>query len=594
MLTGTRCRSLVIASAGLLACATEPTPAATPLALETATPPDATPPGPGLEARLLAFAEQADAALGPEDLAAAAAAGLTTPSLIDAVRPWLADPERPLDATAHAAVRLLAALDEADGLEAVAVFALRGDDLAEDALTRALEARAAAAVATRPCTPPTAETLAAVHASLDDFRVLDRTATGGLRARAPTPSERDDLAYFLAAVGEAGPVIGAGWEDPSPAKPGIDAALRRAASEWTLALDRGDLGGARTAGFRYLELLGWPEPIHVLDEIEFAWGGAAYSYRMRDLAEIEEVLASHAHARSLWARANPGGGACGTTVSYRWQDQVRGSIRSAELDRGCQATVAERLLDVDASDTWSFGWQPADDPADEPGDEGFDYGPGRLAAAGFDLARLYRGALLTRNRDAAPTQLTSRLGGPERGVVQSRLDERGREAWEARVLALEGLLDQVGEPALAEVVALLPVLDPPARARAIAAIGRAARRDAHGPCDPDAQSWGAIGGSHWYRVVRPFGRDCATRLDDAATTAWAEQLELYLRDPDAEVQAATADALVDMLATGSVATLRARAKIEAERDPDDERAWVADHLRDAAETLSASLMDAAG
>ncbi|MFY0541563.1 hypothetical protein [Nannocystis pusilla] len=198
------------------------------------------------------------------------------------------------------------------------------------------------------------------------------------------------------------PLVG-GAVEASPGSPLTPAApdpendrLAAAAGD---AKARGDVVGLVQHGRAYLARLGFPGPVNGRAESHWAWGGARYSYVFRDLALGAELLGDPTLAGQLYRRADPGGGMCGTSVSYRWSEQVRGAIRSAERAGDCRVAVAERLLDVDGPR----------DMYPKPAPDSMDYGPARLAAAGFDVARLYRGALLTAGRDAEPAVLRAAL-----------------------------------------------------------------------------------------------------------------------------------------------------------------------------------------
>jgi hypothetical protein len=528
-----------------------------------------------------------DQSLTPEQVQAAREAGLEVDELIEFVAPLFSECRgsdercRVVDLTDMVAVALLVELEGARGLEIAMRFALLGDFHSDELVDTALERRVLAAMEQGVCEPPHTDELAAAREDLVDFRVLEATAGGKLRARKLEATELDDLAYFMAAVVQAGTPVGEPWEDDEAApNEALIPELKQAKRRWEQSKQRGDLDAAFAAGEDYLELLGWPEPIHIADEISFAWGGAAYSYLMRDMAKLAELRGRHEQARQLWTRANPGGGACGSSASYYWHDQLRGSIRTAEILGDCRPTIAERLLDIDAYSWWTFG-----EGSFESYDDGFDYGVRRLAAAGFDLARLYRGALLTRNRELDPLAIADALVGPEREPARARLLARGSEDWEWRVRASEGLADTIGEPALEPLLALLPVANPELRARVIEAIGRAGRRFSSGACDPEHRALIGEGSNIWHRVVRPFGHDCSTRLDDRETSKLARQLRPYLGDDNQDVRVATAGAFVHLLALDTLPALRELER--AARDAEDE--WFANVIRDDIQALEEEL-----
>ncbi|MBZ5713296.1 HEAT repeat domain-containing protein [Nannocystis pusilla] len=429
----------------------------------------------------------------------------------------------------------------------------RAGSALEAILTRAMSD----AIPQARCAPPSASEVAAARAALTDFAVVRRHGDV-LRGEAPTPAELDDLAYFFAAVADAGPRVGGASEaNPgSPLTPATpDPESERLAAAAGEARSRGDVAGLVRHGRAYLARLGFPGPIQGSAESTWAWGGARYSYVFRDVALGAELLGDPTLAGQLYRRADPGGGMCGTSVSVRWAEQLRGAIRSAERAGDCRPAVAERLLDVDGPrDMW---------PAPAP--DSMDYGPARLAAAGFDVPRLYRGALLTAGRAGDPATLRAALGRapePLRTAALARLTRRGPEAWEARVYAIEGLADVTGRPALAGLARLLPTLADDERRRAIEAIGAVARRPAWDPCDDAGGIF--LGGfsSQWERHVSHLGDSCDTVLRLHESAPIARTLTPFLADRDPDTREAAAVALGRIGHRDALPALRAR-----RRDP---------------------------
>lgn len=429
-----------------------------------------------------------------------------------------------------------------------------------------------------PCAPPTARRVAAVRDTLDDFAVVDRVAADGGRwvARALTDAERDDLAYFLVAVEHVGPAIGEVGRSVrgGPATPESAAATKareRALAEIEAAKRDGDARALRRAATRYLEGLGFPDAIDPTREQQWAWGGARFSYVARDLAAAAEILGEHELALGLYRDTNPGGGACGTSVDVRRGDQLRGFIRTAEALGRCELTIAERMMNWDGDE------------------EASAYGPARLVDAGFDLARLYRGALLTRHRDLEPSALEAVLAGAPGGLADAaveRLRRRGPEAWEARTWAVEGLAAEFGRPEIPTLLDLLPHADPRLAARIVRSVGELEERHQLGPCD-DTGWWGLRGSSsHWTRPVPAIAKGCATQLADRDADALALRVLPLLHAPDLRLAAATAETLGALAAPVAQAPMRRRARQlarELERcgdDCDDVRA-LDEHLRGA-------------
>jgi hypothetical protein len=389
------------------------------------------------------------------------------------------------------------------------------------------------AASMQPCRPPDASEVAAARRALADFVVIDRDGST-MTARAPTPKELEDLAYFYAGAGAsadgivdgappvAAPVAVAG--DPADA---VEIARRQQdLVRLGEALDAADLEGAREAAVTYLASLGYPGPIDGSREVDQTWGGARFSYVMRDLALVSEVVGELGTAADMYQRANPAGGMCGTSTDYRRGAQLHGFIRAKERLGECREVVALRLLD------WDDQYDPGEesDASTEP-----DYGPGRLARDGWDVARMYRGALLTRNRDGDPQLVRAALtAAGDVGVGAAglrRFEREGAEAWEWRVRATEGLADVGGRDAVDELVALLPSADEAHRIRLLDAIGAMARRRWSGPCDPDeTRGWFGGGSNIWSRKVSAFGRSCPTQLGDAEARRLADRLLPYAKD----------------------------------------------------------------
>lgn len=414
-----------------------------------------------------------------------------------------------------------------------------------------------------PCTPPDGEAQRDAETELADFFVLDRRRPGAteLSARALAPQERRDLAYFMASVREAGPAV-SDVSEPGPASgqsvtPRDQKRRKELVEEAEAARELGDRTRLRTLLHRYLVSLGFPGPIRESDEGARAWGGARFSFVLRELAWLSELEGRYADAAQMYRRADPGGGMCGTSYDSYREDQILGLIRATERSLGCAPIVPERLMD----------WNGADYTEEQMGSKQRarqGYGTERLAAAGYDIERLYRGALLTRNRNTDLPQLRAAfLTLPRRDQQRAvaRLDRRGPEAWEARVHAIEGLVETLGRDAPKPVFALLPLVDSDTRQRAIVAVGELSARHVMGPCDPDDHSaWGAGGSNVWHRRVPAFGTSCALAYDDAEADTVAQALARYARSSrEPEVRTAAIDAL------GNVFSPHAKELLQRER-----------------------------
>jgi hypothetical protein len=420
----------------------------------------------------------------------------------------------------------------------------RGIWRADLVLKRILERRMLARLSA--CTPPTAAEIEAAKRALSDFAVR----APGNGARWPTAAELDDLAYLYAAIDGAGPEVGATEEDqksqPLPDDHPDLAARAALRAEVKTALFDGDLERHLQAVEAYLRTLGYPGPLRLAQEGDERWGGAGASYMMRDAALSAEILGRYELAEALYRRANPGGGMCGTSVGHVMSEQVEGVIRVAEQQRGCRAAAAERLFAAH-------------------GDDGYPYGPARLARAGFDVARLYAGALPTLGRDDAD-QLAQAFGSlPERSdAALARLQRLGTEAWATRIRAVEGYADAAGGAALDRLLVLAETAPRVARLDAIRAVGDVADDRGWDPCvklpSGHIRLHGVTGSRE--RPVRSVMNRCETRIPARAIEATVRRLAALAGDTDPQIRTAVARAL------GRIASPSARpALAKLTRDP---------------------------
>lgn len=368
------------------------------------------------------------------------------------------------------------------------------------------------------CPPPTVGEVSEARAALDDFMIIepDASAHFALVARTPSSTERDDLAYLFAAlsqdrgpVGEAVPV--AALASPLRARPNpspsVDptfspARLGEVRQRLDAAKKAGDLVAVQKAARSYLTMLGYPGAIRSEDEDHQTWGGPGFANVMRDLALADELLGDLDEAADLYQRANPGGGACGTSVGYRQQEQMQGLIRTAERRHQCRAVVAERLYAMD--------------------DSSFDYGPKRLSAAGWDVPRLYRAAVLTLERTAPKDALQASFASLPRDLAikaSQRLDKRGNEAVGDRVRALRGYADTLfaaeptGGDTLPRMLAFTQYGSETVRADALAALADLAELTSYDPCDTGGmRTLHMHGTSREERKITARNQTCATKL----------------------------------------------------------------------------------
>jgi HEAT repeat protein len=167
---------------------------------------------------------------------------------------------------------------------------------------------------------------------------------------------------------------------------------------------------------------------------------------------------------------------------------------------------------------------------------------------------LYRGALVTIHRDIPYEDFVRVLSSaptPLGGQARARLEARGTEAWERRVLALEGLADTARRDALPVLLELARNAPDLLRLRALRALAALAERPMNDPCLP-IMGIGGSGAGEWSREIRPLGRSCATVLKTDERTQLAGELVPLAADPDPDVRA---EAVVTIGAIGSPASL---------------------------------------
>lgn len=392
------------------------------------------------------------------------------------------------------------------------------------------------------CSPPSRAELADARRKLDDFAVIERKE-GRFVARTATAKELDDLSYLIVATEGHGRAVGAPVPGEVPgtqcligSEPNATVVEKRSALIARMnKSNRERSSSEKVAAQRdYLEFLGYPGPINVCEDGQYAWTGSYHSFVLRDFASNLEDLGQPKEAEAALRRANPGGGACGVGVNSRKKKQIAGVIRSGERSLGCRRVVAERLLAVDEK-----------------------YGPDRLEKAGFDVARLYRGALVARNRETSKDELKAILSRAPlslRGKALKRLQSNGNEAWEERVLALEGVADSAQRASLPILLGVLPSLSEWGRVRALDALGRVASRRYAGACPKKSMLWGSW--SNDKRRIEPFGRTCSTRLSESEAKNLSADIAKWTHDSSPEVREAAVRAL------GAVASDSSRKRLQ--------------------------------
>lgn len=393
----------------------------------------------------------------------------------------------------------------------------RGDFTAANALTRVLERRhERAAVA---CSPPSEEEISRADFALDDFSIV--TATGTLRR--PRPEEREDLAYFYAAVADNGGAIGVTDEvfgDPLP-KDHPDLKRR---DELRAAIDRAALDGDVTEhsdrSVEYLKTLGYPGPIRVSEEYVPGVYRKTQRTVLVEAARSLELLGRYDEAERMYRRTNPQFGCTNRHGDY--DRQLSGAIRSAEQAGGCRGAIAERLYALSTNGT--------------------KYGPGSLESAGLDLTRLYRAALLTLNRSDPQSLRDTIRSSPYALQAMGRLDRLGDEDWANRVRALRGFADAAKKDAFGLLLDVASTAAPADRVAAIDAIGQLAEDQGLDVCSGPTYSPPHYS-RYGQRKIESLMNACETRLDERTQEKVARGLIALAADSSPYVREEVARAL---------------------------------------------------
>ncbi len=421
------------------------------------------------------------------------------------------------------------------------------------AIDRILERKAEEEMSPGSCVPPTAADVIREKARLKDFIVFD-WQKDRLSGRSLLPDEQQDAAYFFAAVLQNGREIKNLRTDFSkaPAACNLSApkpmagALRRLSEEARQATEAHNIPALVRAIRTFSEALFTMEV-----DVDFepclgdvnSWTSADF----RDMAALSEALGLLDAADFLYRVPVPDSGSHVTSDDFNWETQVKGLIRVSERADRCNRVVAERLLSIDGPlEEWSL----------------FDYGPDRLAKAGYDLPRIYRGAVLTRNREylsAEPETTIENLQGSLLSSFRARFQKMGIEDWERRTFAAEGLIGTQKRPALIETIDLLSKLYPKSRSAVMIALGERAHRLTVGECKEDESMGVGSGGMLWWRKVRSVGVSCPDRLSDKEADELAEKLIPFLDDPEPEVCKSTVQALEQIASFQSIDALKEKA-----------------------------------
>jgi hypothetical protein len=173
-----------------------------------------------------------------------------------------------------------------------------------------------------------------------------------------------------------------------------------------------------------------------------------------------------------------------------------------------------------------------------------------LQQAGFDVARLYRGALLTANREAEPDlrAALARVPGRPGADGLARLARRGVEDWARRTRAIPGYADTARAAGLPRLLEIAKRAKDAEQAEAIDAIGQLLEDHGHDPCIP-GEHWGfGRGSSALPRDVGNVMTECATRVDALTVRKVVTALSPLAASPSPVVRETLAEALGRMAA----------------------------------------------
>jgi len=376
------------------------------------------------------------------------------------------------------------------------------------AITRVLERRAQSNL--RACAPPSDGEVDAARASLAGFEIRRL-------GRAPRPAneaELADISYLYAAVAQRGASVGTHDVDATskPLADGHEDLMRRDALhvEMGRALRAGDVPRHARAAKAYLASLGYPGPIREKEDGSMGWHGRRYSFVMRDWARSAEILGDYERSEALYRQAKAGGGPSGTGNNVKRRRQVEGIIRSAEQRGGCRRVVAERLF------------------AARRGRSAKYYGIERLTDAGYDVGRIYSGALFTMGRD---------------------------DGWTKRVRAIPWFAMTHGQGAFPRLLSIATRASTEERVEAIGALGRLVESRGIDPCSESNILW--MSSRRWgYPTVRSLMQRCETVVDAKAMKALVRRLATFAGDADPIVREAVAEALGKTVSPHAASTLR--------------------------------------
>ncbi|MBI5528822.1 MAG: HEAT repeat domain-containing protein [Deltaproteobacteria bacterium] len=391
--------------------------------------------------------------------------------------------------------------------------------VATDILTRTMQSNLAE------CAPPSNAQIEEEKMALSNFFAL-RVRNGTLTAETPSSVELSDLAYFYAAIRGAAKepgsveVVHISMEEQDKEDVVLDPLLKR----FQASQRQGDLAQSIRLGKEYAQALGYPSGVIGANA---RVGPSSFSGRMaflHELALLHEMAGDFGDAATTY-RKLPNGQVPPILRDHRdFRVQVEGVIRTEERSGNCGGVVAERLLEIDRS----------------------AYGTKRLTDAGYDLPRLYRGAIVTMNRDAGSDEIAraiSRGPGSLREKAIERLRRVGPEDWARRVYAIPGLIDVEQRASLPIVLKKIGEATAKNKVVLLVGMGVLTRRPDKDPCKKSRsrplESGELFGcGGPYTRQIRALGRSCETKFKADEADTLAKTVLKQLKDEDINVRTA--------------------------------------------------------
>jgi hypothetical protein len=217
----------------------------------------------------------------------------------------------------------------------------------------------------------------------------------------------------------------------------------------------------------------------------------------------------------------------------REDEQTMNFIVRAEATHHCRSAVTARMLRLSVRETSGPGVADL-------------FGVTPLARAGFDVARLYRGALLTVNQGVPDEQVraaVNRAPPAVRPPMQAHLERWGHPDWEFETRAVEGWADLRGRAAFPRLLELASSASLRVRLRTLKALAQLVR-ESH-ECGVSCGGWRVVGTVGWSEAasVRALDEHCAEALTETERGELTRALLPLASDASEELRAALTQVL---------------------------------------------------